>query len=746
MNRILWLAILGLAGLSATASQAQPRPYIGYVYPAGGQQGTTFQIKLGGQRLDDVNDVLVSGTGVSAKVVRYYRRLNNQEIGLLKEQLKELKPPEKGKTKKGEAKKVEAKKVEPKQDKATLELIERIEKRIAGWVNKPACAAISNIVLVEVAAAPDAKPGSREIRLVTQRGVTNPLVFHVGQVPEVARKPMKTCFVPILGREQQALRKRPPDEVEARVTVPCTMNGQIAAREVNRYRFEASKGQRLVISTAARELIPYIADAVPGWFQPVLTLRNAAGKELAYNDDYRFNPDPTILFEVPEDGEFVLAINDSIYRGREDFIYRITIGELPFVTSIFPLGARVGAAAEIEMEGWNLEAARLTLPPKDAGPAVYRITAKKEGFVSNSVPFALDSLPECFDKESNNDPSHAQKVKLPTIVNGRMDRPGDWDVFQIEGRAGDTIVAEVYARRLESPMDSMLKLTDAAGKLLAFNDDHRDPESGLNTHHADSYLVVELPADGTYYIHLGDTARHGGEAYAYRLRIGAPQPDFALRMSPSSGVARSKAGLTENVYVVRKDGFTGPVKLSLKNPPPGFPPRTVVLPADKDMVKFWMKTNLVATDKPVNLVIEGRAIIDGREVVHEAMPAEDQMQAFLWRHLVPAADLKVVVYDPSAKPAPKRVRPAVPVEENPPAESGDAAAESDGVTAEKPKLTKQQQRQLTGRLRQIYRLFAEGLFTDDFYGRKVAESKASLLELPTSLGGCRQDDLFRQPE
>ena len=724
MSRILWIAILGLAGLLAMTpqTQAQPRPYIGFVYPAGGQQGTTFQIKLGGQRLDDVNGVIVSGTGVSAKPVQYYRRLNNQEIRLLKEQLKELKPAKKGKGKKGEAKKVETKK-----DKATLELIGRLEKRISGWVNRPACAAISNIVLAEVTAAPDAKPGSREIRLVTPRGVTNPLVFRVGQVPEVARKPMKTCLVPILGREHQALRKRPADEVEARITVPCTMNGQIASGEVNRYRFEASKGQRLVISTAARQLIPYIADAVPGWFQPVLTLRDAGGKELAYNDDYRFKPDPTLLFEVPEDGEYLLTINDAIYRGREDFVYRITIGEIPFVTSIFPLGAPAGAPAEIEMKGWNLETAQLTLPPKDASPGIYRITAKQEGFVSNCLPFALavppaarDAvLPECFDKESNNDPSHAQKVKLPTIVNGRMDRPDDWDVFQVEGRAGDTIVAEVYARRLESPMDSMLKLTDATGNLLAFNDDHQDPESGLNTHHADSYLMVELPADGTYYVHLGDTARNGGEAYAYRLRISAPQPDFALRMAPSSGVARRKAGLTENVYVVRKDGFTGPVKLSLKDPPKGFPPRTVVLPADKEMVKFWVKTNLIATEKPVNLNIEGLAMIHQREVVHEAVPAEDRMQAFLWRHLVPSEELKVLVYDPSYKPPLKRVprvRPPSAVEKKPPVAPGDPAAA-------KPKFTK---KQVAGRLKQLNGLFEEGLLTDDFYDRKRAECEASL--------------------
>ncbi|MEK7675134.1 MAG: hypothetical protein AAB676_04775 [Verrucomicrobiota bacterium] len=43
---------------------------------------------------------------------------------------------------------------------------------------------------------------------------------------------------------------------------------------------------------------------------------------------------------------------------------------------------------------------------------------------------------------------------------------------------------------------------------------------------------------------------------------------------------------------------------------------------------------------------------------HEAVPAEDRMHAFLWRHLVPARDLKVLVFDPTCEPPPKRIAPA----------------------------------------------------------------------------------------
>lgn len=713
MSRVLSipsLALIALLMIGASAN-AQSTPYIGFVYPAGGQQGTTVQIRLGGQRIDGTCGAVVSGDGVSAKLVQYYRRLSNQELTLLREQLRELKKQGAQKTKVARAK---GKTRPASVDKPTQEMIARIEKRIREWTRRPACAALSSIAEIEVSIAPDAKPGPREIRLITERGISNPMPFHVGQIPEVARKPMLTADFQVLGKEYLAQRKRPPEEEEVTVTVPCTMNGQIASGELNRYRFTAKKGQQLVAAVDARSLVPYIADAVPGWFQPVISLCDADGKEVAYSDDFRFKPDPTLFFQVPKDGEYVLTITDAIYRGREDFVYRITLSELPRLTSIFPLGAPVGEPANLEMAGWNLKNAKLNTPDKFAKPGIHWVTAQVGDKVSNRVPFALDTLPEGFDAESNNDLEHAQKVKMPIIVNGRIDQPDDWDVFRIEGKAGQTIVAEVFARRLDSPMDSMLKITDATGKILAFNDDHEDPSVGLNTHHADSYLMVKLPADGSYFVHLGDTTRTGGKEYAYRLRISAPRPDFALRVVPSGGGIRSNSGGSATVYIIRKDGFDGDVTLNLENPPEGFKAWSTKLPSGKEMVRFGMKTSLKSTNfEPVKLTIQGRASIQGKNVVHEAVPAEDRMQAFLWRHLLPAQDLQITVYNPGYQPPPKRI---------PESPSDDLLANvKERTAANPPKFTK---RQVAGRLRQLKSLYEEWLLTDDFYNRKVAECEA----------------------
>jgi len=439
------------------------------------------------------------------------------------------------------------------------------------------------------------------------------------------------------------------------------VNGQIMPGAVDRYRFQASRGQRLVVAASARELVPYLPDAVPGWFQATLALYDAQGKELAYDDDYRFHPDPVLYYEIPKDGDYVVEIKDAIYRGRQDFVYRIAMGELPFVTGIFPLGGKAGAQTSVALTGWNLPVARLTMEAKDKGPGVYPLSVRKEEWASNRVPFAIDTLPECLEREPNDQPAGAQPVTLPVILNGRMDRADDWDVFRFEGRAGSEIVAEVQARRLDSPVDSVLKLTDAAGKPLAFNDDHEDKGAGLTTHQADSWLCARLPADGTYYLHLGDAQHKGGAEYAYRLRISPPQPDYALRAVPSSINVRGGATVPITVYALRKDGFSGEIALVLKDAPKGFTLSGARVPANQDQVRVTLTVPAMPSKEPLSLSLEGRATIQGREVSRPAVPAEDMMQAFAYRHLVPAQEMKVTVSARNMARSPLKILGETPV-------------------------------------------------------------------------------------
>jgi hypothetical protein len=627
-----------VAAMTPTARAVEIAPHLGYVYPAGGRQGTAFQVTVGGQHLAGVSRALVSGDGVRATVVEYVKPTTQEEATELRLLfLREVQKPVK--------------------DAETLKTIAKIRKKLAA-VARPANPVIAETVVLQVTIAPDAEPGQRELRLAAA-GLTNPLSFCVGQLPEFSKEASEIIAQPRTGQKAEfrgvARDATPGSLVE--VALPATLNGQVMPGGADRYRFPARKGQQLVVAVAARKLIPYLADAVPGWFQPAITLYDAQGNELAYADRYRFHPDPVLHCVIPSDGQYTIEIRDAIYRGREDFIYRITIGELPFITGIFPLGGKTGAATVVGLLGWNLPAATLTEDGKDRGPGVYPLSTRRGEWTSNSVPFALDTLPECLETEPNNSPETAQHVTLPLVINGRIDQPGDWDVFAFEGRAGQQIVAEVMARRLDSPVDSVLKLTDAAGRQLAFNDDHEDKGTGLNTHHADSWLSATLPAKGAYYLYLGDTQHKGGLEYAYRLRIGPPRPDFELRIVPSAINIRGVTSKPLTVYALRKDGFSGAIVLALRNAPAGFALSGSV-PANQDQASVTLSVPPSAPKDPLSLSLEGRATIEGREVVRPVVPAEDMMQAFAYRHLVPVQELKVIVQKQRAvAPLPAKRRP-----------------------------------------------------------------------------------------
>ena len=677
---IFWISVVCVA--TAHGQTKSNVPHIGYLYPGGGQQGTVIRITAGGQSLRGVTNVYISGEGVHASVVEYIkpiRNLQREQRQLLQERMKEIRaqrlaemsggsggrsmPARRASGKrisdKPEASKKEnaGKKEEVKlpnhpllydmEDKSIRELAHITNVLFFPRTKLQMNRQLAETVLIEVTIDPDAEPGNRELRLGTKTALTNPMVFQVDMLPEVLElEPNnKEAYqeLPNLLRVPNLPKEKPHE-------LPVLFNGQVMPGDVDRFRFRVRKGQKLVIETHARSLIPYLADSVPGWFQATLTLYDAVGRELAFADDYRFNPDPVLFYEVPRDAEYELEIRDSIYRGREDFVYRIAVSERPFITQIFPLGGKEGVKTVASVSGWNLPETGLPLDTVPGGDCIRQTAYSKGKQISNSITYAVDNLPDCTETESNDTIENAQRIDLPKIINGRIDRPGDVDVFRLNGRAGDEVVAEVYGRRLNSPLDSLLRLTDASGKVLQWNDDYVLKDShlhknmmGLLTHHADSYLMARLPQDGTYYVHLADSQNHGGSAYGYRLRVTAPQSDFALRVTPSSISMQAGGIVPISVHALRKDGFDGEIEVVLKDASAGFKLIGGRIPAGRDSVRMTLTAPAKAPSQPIALQLEGRVRIGGRTVSHPVFGADDVMQAFLYRHLVPAKGFTVLV-------------------------------------------------------------------------------------------------------
>jgi len=652
-----WLAsALAICLAAGPAAWAQREPHVGYAYPPGATQGATVEITVGGQYLNGAKEVYFSGTGVRARIIGYDKPLSRKQLNDLSKKVRELTKRLQTKAAKKSARrripltsipdaantfKAASLAIGLDLDLATFL---KLRKKLTDPKRQPN-AQIDEKVTLYLTVADKAAPGLRELRIRTGRGVSNPILFRVGQFRE--------------HREAEPNDRIPDANVPD--WLPATINGQILPGDVDRFSFRARKGMRLVAAVGARSLVPYLADAVPGWFQATLRLLDEQGNELAYRDDFRFHPDPVLYYEVPADGRYVLEIKDAIYRGREDFVYQIDLGELPFVTGVFPLGGRSGAKHTVKLSGWNLPVRTLTLDANDPTRRDLPVRVARGRAVSNHVPFALGDLPECLEKEPNNDRAAAQKLTGPIVVNGRIDRPGDRDVFRFTGRKGEKLVAEIHARRLGSPLDSLLTLADEKGKPLASNDDHADPAAGLTTHQADSRLMVTLPADGTYVLTLSDTQRQGSPAHAYRLRLDTPRPDFALRVVPSTISARTAQTVPICVHALRKDGFQGPIDLSLVGAPRGFRLAGGWIPPGRDKARMTLTVPGTAPKAPVKLRLEGLARLGDRQVRRPARPAEDMMQAFLYRHLVPMTDWLVAVTGSKRSAAPFRLLEDGPV-------------------------------------------------------------------------------------
>src|SRR5262245_19855526 len=111
----------------------------------------------------------------------------------------------------------------------------------------------------------------------------------------------------------------------------------------------------------------------------------------------------------------------------------------------------------------------------EALPGFYPIRVVTSDGISNVVLFSVGDLPEVEEIESknpkqpNNFPDEAQKVTVPTVINGTLEG-ADVDNYKFTARAGQKLVFEAEARRAGSAVDPAIEIFDPSGRELARND------------------------------------------------------------------------------------------------------------------------------------------------------------------------------------------------------------------------------------------------------------------------------------
>src|SRR5581483_6374554 len=148
--------------------------------------------------------------------------------------------------------------------------------------------------------------------------------------------------------------------------------------------------------------------------------------------------------------------------------------------------------------------------------------AEQDGLIAPAANIIrVSPFPNVLESEPNDAFKQATGTDkpLPLAFNGIVGTRDDVDFFKFAAKKDQQLDVNVYARRLRSPLDSVLAIFDANGKQLASNDDSAGP---------DSYLRFKVPADGEYAVSVRDQLGRGRPAFVYRIEITPAAPDVAL--------------------------------------------------------------------------------------------------------------------------------------------------------------------------------------------------------------------------
>ncbi|MGE0375914.1 MAG: hypothetical protein AB7I48_18675 [Planctomycetaceae bacterium] len=390
-----------------------------------------------------------------------------------------------------------------------------------------------------------------------------------------------------------------------------------APSDIDRYRFEAKKGQRFVFTGVTRNR------AAPT--DLVLELLDASGKQVARVDDAK-TAEGSLDQTFSADGEYVLAASDLHRRGGPQYAYRIEVAPFQpgFELSVaadhlnIPAGGvgsltvkveRLGHGGEIQLtveglpEGW--EALPTTIGPgmasgeltvrAPAGAATTAIldavrvvgTASIGGTIFRATATLADTLRGRWNQVSviprNVEQAFAAAAEPPPPFSLTIE-PAE----VVLGKHLKTTV-KVVAQRSDS-IDEPIELAAVLDK-AAF-----PPDVTLNVQpipKGANEVSLELTAGpksptGPFTVvlrgtHKKDNATQTAIAAPINYRLDTP---LAVTADPGGRVLKRTGQLSVTVHVQRNPALSGEIKLTVAKTPGGVSAAEVIVPADQSSAEI----------------------------------------------------------------------------------------------------------------------------------------------------------------
>jgi Bacterial pre-peptidase C-terminal domain len=467
----------------------------------------------------------------------------------------------------------------------------------------------------------DAPLGLQSLRLATKRGISNVRLFCIDDLPEIAKR---------AGNSTTAKAQH--------VKQPAVVTGKAEKEASDYYRFTATAGERLVFEVIGRRL--------GSAFDPQITLFNAkSGKEMPgghNNDAPGLQTDSRLVYTFKDAGDYVLEIRDTLWRGGDDYWYRLRIGDFPCATTPYPLSVRRGTQETISFAGSVASPSvpfELVAPTDDFVNALALTPRNALGLAGWPVFLGVSNLEERVEREPNNDLAHANRIAVPGAISGRLLETNDVDCFTFAAKKGQRLNIDVQSLEWNSPTEVYMVVKDAKGVQLAAG----NPQVGQT-------IDFTAPADGDFTVVIEHLLTWNGPAETYRLVVVPHEPGFDLALT-SDRIDIPIGGLAAiPVTVVRRE-FNGPIDLQIINPA-GIRGHGVV-PAGALAATLFVQAS---DDMPLgaySLQVRGSANIGGRIVVQPARIRAQLMAAlsglpFPPQNLLDSAGIAVTEKSPFA--------------------------------------------------------------------------------------------------
>ena len=467
-----------------------------------------------------------------------------------------------------------------------------IQKYLPGPKPNPAQARLELTVDAGVA------PGIYPVRLVNEEGLSGLVLLRVDTLPAVAEAEDNNTF-----------------EKAQKVAWPAVVEGQCPGGDVDHFRVTARKGQRLVVEVESARLGAAVL--------PQLRLTDARKQLLASDDSQSLGGDARVVFTAPADGDYVIELSDSRYRGGNPAFYRLRIADCDFFDEVFPLGGRRGESVAFTLRGGSLsKPVSLLQKLEDGHPFSGRCAAVPGGIKEGALPtwLAVGELPErTVLRKADEDVS--VEVKPPLVVNGRLDRAGKSDRYRFAVTPGSRWRLLVEAEVLGSRLDGVLQILDEKGRQLALVDDVDLPtapgQQPIRT--SDPAAEVTVPVGAReLVVSLRDRRGRGGVGFGYRLTIRPAEDDFTLAL-PVAELNVPRGGAVALSVPVTRRGYSGPIRLGIPSLPAGLRLHGGHVPAGGTAGVFTISADPTGGEEPILVALEGVATIKGKEMRRPAV-------------------------------------------------------------------------------------------------------------------------------